>query len=453
MGRSRRNKLKEGIFEAYIVALSHDGRGIAKVDGKTTFIPFALPGETVKFEYTFSKAKFDEAKVVEIVTRSEDRVEPVCEYFSVCGGCSLQHMSTEAQVEHKQETLINQLKYIGEGVVADSILPILTTENTEHYRNKARLGVRYVNKKEKVLVGFRERYGRFLADIDSCAVLNKEIGSKLLIIAQFIESLSIPTKIAQLEVAVDDTRPAFIVRNLEPFTNDDFNKLSEFGKEHNYWIYLQSKGPDTIYRHYPEKSVEPVKLSYQPVEGITIDFDPNDFTQVNSDMNRKMISRAIDLLDIKPDDSIIDLFCGLGNFTLPISQHAKSVIGVEGEQRMVQRALETSVRNNITNTKFYCANLFDSFEDKEWFNDFDYNKMLLDPPRAGALEICQNIEKFDVERIVYISCNTATLARDSGVLVNEKGYRLVSAGIMDMFPHTMHAESIAVFEKNKTKGI
>ncbi|AEB28418.1 23S rRNA (uracil(1939)-C(5))-methyltransferase RlmD [Francisella hispaniensis] len=448
MGRSRRhNKLKEGIFEAEITALSHDGRGIAKVDGKTTFIPFTLPGEVVKFEYTFTKSKFDEAKVVEYVKRSSSRVNPPCEHFEVCGGCSLQHMSTDAQIEHKQQTLLNQLKYIGNGVEPESILPPLRTSNTEGYRNKARLGVRYVSKKGKILVGFRERNGRYLADIDKCIVLNPLVGEKITEISSFIETLSIYQHIAQLEIAIDDTRPAIIVRHLEPFTNEDLEKLKAFGLKNNYWIYLQSKGPDTIFRLYPQDDVEPKKLNYQPVAGIDIGFEPNDFTQVNNDINRKMIKRAIKLLDISENDSIIDLFCGLGNFTLPISQHAKTVIGVEGEPTMVKRAKETADNNNITNVNFYAANLFESFEDKEWFNNFEYNKMLLDPPRAGAQEVCSNIEKFNVKRIVYVSCDTATLARDAGILVKSKGYKLISAGVMDMFPHTMHVESIAVFEK------
>ncbi|AJC48766.1 23S rRNA (uracil(1939)-C(5))-methyltransferase RlmD [Allofrancisella guangzhouensis] len=447
MGRSRKNNLKDGIFEAEIIALSHDGRGIAKVDGKTTFIPFTLPTEIVKFEYTFSKAKFDEARVIEFVKRSPDRIAPKCEYFENCGGCNLQHMSSLAQIEHKQNTLLNQLKYIGQGVIPENILPPLQTDNTEGYRNKARLGVRYVNKKNKVLVGFRERNGKFLAEIDKCIVLNPVIGEKIAYIASFIESLSIYQQIAQLEVAIDDYRTAIIFRHLEPFTPEDVEKLKEFGGENNYWVYLQSKGPDTIFRLYPEKSQTPTQLCYQPADDVKINFEPNDFTQVNSDINRKMIKRVITLLDISKDDSIIDLFCGLGNFTLPLSQYAKAVIGVEGEHAMVQRATHTANNNNISNVKFYVANLFESFEDKEWFNSFEYNKMLLDPPRAGALEVCQNIEKFGVQKIVYVSCDTATLARDAGILVNQKGYKLVHAGVMDMFPHTMHVESIAVFEK------
>jgi 23S rRNA (uracil1939-C5)-methyltransferase len=447
MGRSRKNNLKEGVFDAEIVALSHDGRGIAKVDGKTTFIPFTLLGEIVKFEYTFSKSKFDEGKVVELIKTSTDRINPICNFFEICGGCSLQHMSSESQLILKEDTLINQLKHLGNGVVPKEILPPLTTNNTEGYRSKARLGVRYVNKKEKMLVGFRERNGRYLADIDSCVVLDDRIGQNLKTIADFIETLSNHKKIAQLEIAIDDHRPTMIIRHLEPFIDDDISKIKIFAEDHGYWIYLQSKGPDTVFRSYPEQSVEPVKLSYSPIEGINIGFEPSDFTQVNTDINHKMIKKAIELLDISKEDSIIDLFCGLGNFTLPLSQHAKSVIGVEGENTMVQRAIETAANNNINNVKFYAANLFESFEDKEWFNNFEYNKMLLDPPRAGAEEVCQNIEKFNVDRIVYVSCNTATLARDAGILVNEKGYKLVKAGIMDMFPHTMHVESIAVFEK------
>ena len=448
MKRSRRhNKLKGGIFEAEITALSHDGRGITKVDGKTTFIPFTLPGEIVKFEYTFTKAKSDEAKVVEYIKKSPSRVTPSCDYFEICGGCSLQHMSTASQIEHKQQTLLNQLKYIGNDVEPENILPPLRTNNTEGYRSKVRLGVRYVTKKSKVLVGFRERNGRFLADIGKCMVLNPLVGEKLTEIASFIETLSIYQHIAQLEIAIDDTRPALIVRHLEPFANEDLEKLKTFGSQNNYWIYLQSKGPDTIFRLYPEKDIAPVKLSYQPVDGISIGFQPNDFTQVNNDINRKMIKRAIQLLDISKQDSIIDLFCGLGNFTLPISKYAKAVIGVDGDAMMVQRAKKTAANNNITNVNFYAANLFESFENKEWFNNFEYNKMLLDPPRAGAQEVCSNIEKFDVEHIVYVSCDSATLARDAGILVNSKGYKLISAGVMDMFPHTMHVESIAVFEK------
>ena len=259
-------------------------------------------------------------------------------------------------------------------------------------------------------------------------VLNPLVGEKLTEIASFIETLSVYQHIVQLEIAIDDTRPAFIVRHLEPFANEDLEKLKTFGSQNNYWIYLQSKGPDTVFRLYPEKDIALVKLSYQPIDGISIGFEPNDFTQVNNDINRKMIKRAIQLLDISKQDSIIDLFCGLGNFTLPISKYAKAVIGVDGDAMMVQRAKETAANNNITNVNFYVVNLFENFENKEWFNNFEYNKMLLDPPRAGAQEVCSNIEKFNVERIVYVSCDTATLARDAGILVNSKGYKLISAG-------------------------
>ncbi len=444
----RKKRYPEGEFEAEIVSLSHEGRGVAKIDGKTTFIQFGLPGEKVKFKYTYSRAKFDEGIVTEILVPSKDRIEPVCEAYEQCGGCSLQHISAEGQLSHKLSTLKEQFAHFGNVSPQEWLAP-LQSPKTEGYRSKARLGVRYVPKKDnRVLVGFRERNGRFLADIKACEVLDPSVGKSLESLQTFIRSLDAHETIPQIEAAVDESKTALIIRHLEPLSETDLVKIKNYAEEKSFWIYLQSKGPNTVTLFYPELSKEERFLSYSiPEFDITIRYHPNDFTQVNTDLNKKMLAQAITLLEPTQDDHILDLFCGLGNFTLPMARKVKQVTGVEGEETMVKHAFESAAFNSISNVNFFAANLFEEFAHLEWAQQ-SYTKVLLDPPRAGAEMICQQMDKLNPEKIVYVSCNPATLARDAGILVNEKGYTMTHAGIMDMFPHTTHVESMAVFIKN-----
>ena len=442
MGRRHRKKIPQGLFKAEIESLSHEGRGIAHVNGKTTFIDNALPGETVEFKYVSTRSKFDEGVAENIITASSERIEPQCEYFGYCGGCSLQHMQAETQLEHKQSVLLEQFEHLG-NVKPEKILPPLTGP-VWGYRHKARLAVKYVMKKEKVLVGFREKRSPYVADINSCEVLHPAVGKKLDVLQNLIESLSIKNQIPQIEVAVSDNGIALVIRHLSSFTDEDINRLKTFEQGHGFRLYLQPEGYDSIHRLV---GMDNNDLFYElPEHDIKIYFQPIDFTQINVEINRKMINFAIEYLQPQPDDNILDLFCGVGNFTLPLAKKAKSVTGVEGAAELIDRAGKNAELNNIDNVDFFVADL--AADDMVYeFMKRDYDKLLLDPARTGAKEIISALNMKTIKRIVYVSCNPATLARDAGILVNEKGFKLKKAGIMDMFPHTTHVESIAIFEK------
>lgn len=441
MAKPRRKKHPEGLHQAQITKLSHDGRGICLVDGKTTFLDNALPGETVKFRFTAAFARYNEGIAEEILTASAERIQPKCKYFSICGGCSLQHMSTHSQQELKQQTLLEQFQHFGKTEIPE-LLPTLTAQDWG-YRRKARLSVRYVEKKQKVLVGFREKRSNFLADIDYCEVLHPDAAKLILPLKQLIHTLDCYKDIPQIEVAVDQSHVALVFRHMQPLSEADLTKLLDFGKLHQIYLYLQPGGVDSTHLLYPQ-NISPF-LHYEfPEHNINQSFLPSDFAQVNLELNRQMIQRALDLLALQASDKVLDLFCGFGNFTLPIARHVAQVTGVEGSNTSIERAKNNAVANQIHNTAFYCANLDESFIHLPWAKTH-YDKILLDPPRSGAENCVQHIEIFKAKKIVYISCNPATLARDTGILL-QKGYKIISAGIMDMFPHTNHVESMAVFE-------
>lgn len=428
-------------FEAVITDLSHDGRGISHINGKTTFIRGALPNETVKAQYTNKRSQFDEANLIEIIVPSAERVTPPCQHFGVCGGCSLQHMSPALQITHKQAVLLNHLKHFGQ-IEPDQILAPITGA-TLGYRRKGRLGVRYVRKKERLLVGFREINGRMLADLKQCEVLDPRVGVHLTDLIQLVSNLAHYDHIPQIEVAMGDEKTALIFRHMVPFDQTEIQQLCEFGQTHEFDIYLQPAGVASIHKIWPQD--ENLRLSYKiSQEKLELLFHPADFTQVNADINQKMIQQALELLDISPNDCVLDLFCGLGNFTLPIAKHAKQVTGVEGDAEMVKRGNENAAHNQLENASFYSANLMEDCSQMPWFKPI-YDKILIDPPRTGAENIINHLPKLKAKRIVYVSCNPATLARDAGILVKQ-GYRLKCAGVMDMFPHTEHVESIALFE-------
>lgn len=441
--RSRRRgpKIPTEPVEAIIESLSHDCKGVAKIDEKATFIHGGLSGEKVLFQYTNRKRSHDEGSVIEVLEASDLRVEPECQHYNVCGGCSLQHMEAAAQITAKQAILLDNFEHIGK-VAAETILPPLTNESSWGYRRKARLGVKHVFKKGKVLVGFRERGKGFVAELEKCLVLHPTVGLLLTPLATLIENLSISDKVPQIEVAMDDTQCVLIFRHLEPLSLEDETKLAEFGRNNKLFIYLQSGGPDTV---KPLK--ETAKLSYKlPAYNLELNFLPTDFTQVNTEMNHKMLARALDMLGATKDDRVLDLFCGMGNFTLPLATQAGHVVGVEGDEGLVQRARDNAISNNIDNAEFYAANLYDTLDKEDWLKS-SFDKALLDPPRSGAFEILEHLPKMGIQRIVYVSCYPGTLARDAGELVNKLGYKMISAGVMDMFPHTSHVESIALFEK------
>lgn len=443
MARSRKKRLPTEPVKATIESMSHDGRGVAHLEGKAIFIHGALADEEVMFTYTRKRQKYDEGVATEILSPSSDRVEPVCKHFNICGGCSLQHLNSEAQIRLKQDSLLNGFEKIAK-VPVPEVFPPLTASKSTGYRRKARLGAKYVPKKGRVLVGFREKGSSFLADIHSCEVLHPRVGQLLIPLSDLIGGLSIKDKVPQIELSMGDEDCVLVFRIMEPLTAEDETMLMQFGAEHDMHIYLQEAGPDSV---RPLQG-EPINLHYAlPDFGIDVRFLPNDFTQVNSELNRLMVARAVELLDPQSDDRVLDLFCGVGNFTMPLATRAKLVVGVEGDSALVARARENAERNGIDNVSYYTANLYESLQHEQWLTA-KYDKALLDPPRSGALEVLEYLPKLGIKRIVYVSCYPGTLARDAGELVNVHGYRLLGAGVMDMFPHTAHVESIAVFEKD-----
>jgi 23S rRNA (uracil1939-C5)-methyltransferase len=447
MSRRRRKPLPSAPVRATIEALSHDGRGICHIDGKVTFVSRALPGEKVLFVYKSRRGKFDEGDVVEVLQASPQRIEPRCPHFGVCGGCSLQHLSPEDQIAAKQARLLENLAHLGK-VSPEQVLPPLTAQPWG-YRRKARLGVKFMRREEVVRVGFREKHSAFLTDAKQCDVLHPAIGQRLAELGELVNTLSVRDKVPQIEIAVGDDNTALVFRHLVPLTAEDEQRLTAYGQANGLGIFVQPKGPDTIRRLWPEPSAtDDFVLSYRlPNYDVELRFRPTDFTQVNAELNRQMIDRALGMLALQPDDRVLDLFCGLGNFSLPLARQAGSVVGVEGEGSLVERARDNAARNGIDNIEFHAADLNGDLEAEPWYGR-GFNKLLLDPPRSGAPVVVEKLAKPYPQRIVYVSCDPATLARDAGTLVHQHGYRLVSAGVMDMFPHTAHVESIALFERS-----
>jgi 23S rRNA (uracil1939-C5)-methyltransferase len=448
MSRRRKpyqNPADNPINHATIESLDQEGRGVAHVDGKTIFIDGALPNERVTYQSQRIKPSYEVANVIEVLQASSDRVTPKCPHYGLCGGCKLQHMDATAQVTAKQQMLEADLQHIGK-VKAETMLPPLFGP-TWGYRHKARLSVKYVQKKERVLVGFNEKGTRFVADMNSCEVLVPEVSALIAPLQSMIFELSIRDKLPQIELAVgEDSVIVLILRIMDVLSENDETLLKAFADHHKVQIWTQTKGPDTIKPFWPLKSAQ---LQYSlPEFDLTYPFKPNEFTQVNPQINQQMVSRAMQLLAPKAGEKIADFFCGIGNFTLPIARSGASVLGLEGLSNLVDRANESATLNKISNAKFGVADLFKMTEDSlAELGKFD--KWLIDPPRDGAHELVKSInENTAPDTIVYVSCNPATLARDAGVLVNEKGYTLVSAGVINMFPHTAHVESIACFVKN-----
>ena len=436
----RRRKVKAKTYELDIETLSHEGRGISHFDNKIIFTRGALPGEKVIANRSLSRAKFEEADVVEILTSSPDRIEPKCAVYGICGGCSFQHLSSENQINAKQTWLRSAFMGQAKAEPKEWLDPLQVI--SWGYRRKARLGVRYVHKKEKVLVGFRERKSSFITVMERCEVLHPSLGDNLTVLGECIGKLSVKSQIPQIEVAIAQHDTILILRHLEPLTTEDEAVLRNYAERLSITWYTQSGGMNTV---KPLDKV--VNLSYSlPEYKIEMAFLPTDFTQVNFELNQKMLSLALSLLELCNEDKVIDLFCGLGNFTLPIARYAKSVVGVEGDSGLIERAKENAQRNGIENALFYKADLFEEVEGYEWFRGQTYNKALIDPARTGAIEIVKLLPKLGVERLVYVSCNPATLARDTAKLL-ELGFQLEKAGVMDMFPQTAHVESIALFVK------
>ena len=442
---SKKKPLPVTPTEVEIESLTHDGRGLTHVDGKAVFVQGALEGERVLMRYTRLQKRYDEAQVTQVLSPSSQRVEPRCPHFGVCGGCSLQHLEATAQIGMKQETLKDVLARIGR-VEPETWLEPLAAGHWG-YRRKARLGVKYVAKKGRVLVGFRERAAAFITDLTRCETLHPMVGERLGVIAAVVQSLSIRDQIPQIEVAMGDGPCVLIFRVLTPPSAVDLGLLGAFAEEQGLHVYLQEGGIDSI-RPLPGQGVN---LAYGlPAHGVEISFEPTDFTQVNLELNRLMVDRALDLLDLRPEDRVLDLFCGLGNFTLPLARRVARVVGVEGDPGLVARARNNARHNGLANAEFVVADLFREPQEvphsAPW-GEGVFARALLDPPRSGALQVLDLLPKAGVERLVYVSCYPSTLARDADRLVHQLGYRLLAAGAMDMFPHTAHVESMAVFQR------
>ncbi|SFH40771.1 23S rRNA m(5)U-1939 methyltransferase [Nitrosospira sp. Nsp14] len=433
------------IAPVIIESLDQEGRGVAHVDGKAIFIEGALPGELVTYSPYRKKQNFELAQVAQILKPAFGRVVPRCEYFGTCGGCSMQHLDARAQVAAKQRVLEDNLKHIGK-VEPELILPAIYGA-AWGYRYRARLSVRYVAKKDAVLVGFHEKRSSFIADMQTCEIMPARMSALVMPLRKLIDALSIRQRLPQIEVSLGEDVDVLVLRILEPLNTQDEAMLKVFADQHRIQFFLQPGGPKTAYRFYPQDAPE---LNYTlPEFDILMPFHPTEFTQVNPSMNRVLVRRALNLLDPRPGERIADLFCGLGNFTLPIARCGAHVVGYEGSAALVRRAEENADRNRLASrTQFTETNLFEV--DEAWLQEQGhFDKMLIDPPREGAIAVATSLGKAKTlpRRIVYVSCNPATLARDAAVLVHRNGYSLRAAGVVNMFPHTTHVESIALFER------
>jgi 23S rRNA (uracil1939-C5)-methyltransferase len=432
--------------EADIVDLSHEGHGVAKPDGKAVFVADALPGERVVLRRIGRRRNYDEAVLEQVLVASPDRVPAECPHFGVCGGCALQHLAPAAQLAFKQAQLLENLARLG-SVQPEHVLAPLKGP-VWGYRRRARLGIKLVPRNGRVLVGFRERSAPYVADLHECRVLSPPAGSLMDPLAELVAGLSIAARVPQAEVAVTDDTCALVLRVLDEPSADDLAKLRQFEADHPVRFYLQPGGVETV---RPLREGQPPLGYALPAFDLRLEFEPTDFIQVNGALNEAMVSRAVELLEIDPSHAVLDLFCGLGNFSLPLATRAREVVGVEGDAGLVARADANARRNAIANASFFAADLTADPGPASWACR-PYDCVLLDPPRAGAREILPLVGRSGARRVVYISCHPGSLARDAGLLVREHGFRLRAAGVMDMFPHTTHVEAVAVFERGVTRS-
>ncbi|RBP51532.1 23S rRNA (uracil(1939)-C(5))-methyltransferase RlmD [Arenicella xantha] len=446
--RSRpRKKLDLTPREISIDSLAHDGRGVGRgEDGKVVFVDFALPGERVMYVPVMNRKSYLFGTTLEVLEPSEHRIEPKCPVFGQCGGCVLQHLETHMQIQYKQQALLENFKKIG-NVQPESLLEPMVGAHWG-YRRRARLGAKFVPKKGGMIVGFRERNSSYIQPTEQCEVLYPEVSALLPILRATLEQVSCNDKLPQVEISVADNATVMVLRHLEPLLQQDLEILTQFAKQHDVQLFLQPGNLKSVHPLYP---AAPEALYYDfPAFDIRVEFLPTDFIQVNGSINEQLVVRAVELLDVQDSDRVLDLFCGVGNFTLPLARRAGQVIGVEGDQALVNRAHHNRELNKLENVDFHFGDLFKEDMTSEshggWL-DQTFDKILLDPPRSGAAEMIKRIPQLNPSKVVYVSCGPATLARDAGVMVNEHGYRMTQAGVIDMFPHTAHVESIAVFEK------
>ncbi|MDH4046770.1 MAG: 23S rRNA (uracil(1939)-C(5))-methyltransferase RlmD [Gammaproteobacteria bacterium] len=431
---------------ARIDAVTHDGRGIAAVTGKKVFVAGALPGEVVRFNRRKRRRNYDEAELVEVLEPSPSRIEPRCAVYGVCGGCSLQHVSAHEQRAIKERSLRDNMQRIGRAE-PDTWLPPLFDASDDggwRYRRRARLAVKDVPAKGRVLVGFRERHAPYITNMHRCEILAAPVDALIDPLSEMISKLGIRSRLPQIEVAVADNCTELVFRVLDAPSDADRAVLIDFAEQHGLQIALQPGGPDSVVSLHQSP---PESLTYDiPESRLQMEFAATDFVQINATVNRLMVGKAIELLQPRSSDDILDLYCGIGNFSLPLARHASQVLGIEGEQQQVSRAQQNARRNGIDNCRFSVGDLSAVNGGEAWMAR-TWDKMLLDPARSGAIELLQHVERIAPARIVYVSCHPGTLARDTEELVYRRGYRLEAAGIIDMFPHTAHVESIAVFSK------
>jgi 23S rRNA (uracil1939-C5)-methyltransferase len=436
-----RQRIPQTPTEATVERFAHDGRGIAQLDGKVVFISGALPQEKVVFRYLSRQRHFDEGRVLEVLQAAPERVTTLCPHAGICGGCSLQHLNSDAQIALKQAMLLEQIQHIAQTQAEEIAAPLRSS--LSGYRHKARLGVRHVPAKGGMLVGFREEKNRYLADLSRCDVLHHSIGERFVELRNCLDTLECKLHIPQIEVAIGDHQTACVIRHLVPLSLEDQQRLIAFAQHYQIALYTQAKGIDSITALWPPNLPLDGLYYRHPDYDVTIHFAPSDFTQINPDMNRQMVKQALHWLNASPNDDVLELFCGLGNFTLPLARTVKQVTAVEGDAQLISRAKANANTHELYNIDYYVANLADAQLKADWLQQ-SYPYLLLDPPRSGAQEILQVLPLQQTKRMVYISCNPATLARDVGFLVHQHGFRLARIGIMDMFPQTAHVESMAL---------
>lgn len=426
---------------ATVENLDSAGRGIVRIDGRSVAVDGAMVGERVLCRPGRGRRRGQRAELVKVLEPAQERIAPVCPHFGVCGGCRLQHMPGDAQLAWKQQGLHRAFIEHG-GVEPELFMDPLVGPSTG-YRRRARLGVKHVPGKGGALVGFREKSGAKLAELESCAILDPRIGGEIENIRRMIDKLDIRQRVPQLEVAMGDTGTALVLRHLEPLSPGDRRVLVDFVRERDWQLHVQAAGPDSVQPLWP---ANPPPLTYcLPDFDLVLEFLPMDFIQVNAAMNHLLVRTAVEHLDVRPDSRVLDLYCGIGNFSLALARKVAHVTGVEGDETLVARAMANARRNRIDNAAFASADLSLVDRQRGWWNE-EWDRMLLDPPRSGAGELLGALDGWLPRRIVYVSCNPETLARDAGVLVNRKGYRMRRAGVVDMFPHTAHCEAIAVFD-------
>ena len=428
--------------EAVITDVSLDGNGVASEDGKKVFIPFTLTGERVSYRAIKKKKKFDEAHLIEIIEPSAERVEAKCPSFTVCGGCATQHITPAMQLAFKEKSVLDTLQRIGQ-VSAEEVIPALT-DKVWGYRRRARLGVKYVMKKDAVLVGFREKNAPYIAQMSSCEVLDPKIAGLIQPFAELIYQLSIRDKIPQLECSIAENATSVVMRVLETPSEADVELLHAFQQQQEIRLLLQPAGLKSIYPLDP-LPVEPLYFTLQPFN-LRLQFTATDFIQIHAGINNKMVVQALDWLQVTATDRVLDLFCGLGNFSLPLAKLANKVLGIEGDAALIQRAKNNATLNKLSNVQFKKEDLFKVNESNSWLAQ-QWDLVLIDPPRSGAKEVIDQLHLIAPKKVLYVSCHPASLARDANVLVNTLGYRMTRVCVINMFPHTGHVETMALFEK------